>query len=150
MEHEASDVAPTAAEYLPVTQSVHASGPATPLYVPARHLVQGPPLGPDDPALQVQSACSSLAAGALEFGGHVWHTSDVAPTTIEYLPSKQLVHEASPVAILYVPATHKMHALPSPPVAPALQVQSVKAELPSDESETVGQFEHGSGPGASL
>jgi hypothetical protein len=146
VEHEASDVAPTAAEYLPVTQSVHASGPATPLYVPARHLVQGPPLGPDDPALQVQSACSSLAAGALEFGGHVWHTSDVAPTTIEYLPSKQLVHEASPVATLYVPATHKVHALPSAPVEPGMQVQAAKAELPAGESEYDGQVEHDVAP----
>ena len=76
--HESSDVAPTAAEYLPVTQSVHASGPATPLYVPARHLVQGPPLGPDEPALQVQAAKAKLPAVESELDGHSMHVVESA------------------------------------------------------------------------
>ena len=97
---------------LPAGQAMHSAAPVWLLYLPATHGTQVPPLGPDEPALQVQSACSSLAAGALECGGHVWHTSDVAPTVVEYLPSKQSVHKAAPVATLYFPATQFEHEPP--------------------------------------
>jgi len=46
--------------------------------------VQGPPLAPEKPVLQEQSICSLLASGPLEFVGHSWHTSEVAPTNVEY------------------------------------------------------------------
>jgi hypothetical protein len=101
--------------------------------VPASHKVQLSPLGPVEPASQMQSVCSSLAAGALEFVGHVWQTFDVAPTVVEYSPAKQLVHKASPVVTLYVPASHKAHDPPLGPDEPAIQVQAVKDELPRVE-----------------
>ena len=44
--------------------------PALALYVPATHRVHDPPLGPVEPALHVQSVCSTLASGPLEFDGH--------------------------------------------------------------------------------
>ncbi len=37
----------------------------------------------------------------------------------------QFVHVASPVPILYFPATHKEHAPPLDPVAPILQTQEL-------------------------
>lgn len=64
-----SDVAPTATEYLPAVQLVHAADPVRILYVPATHSVHVPPFGPDDPALQVQLAKVPLATGELEFVG---------------------------------------------------------------------------------
>ena len=105
-----------------------------------------PPSGPVEPTLQVQSDCSSLAAGALEFVGHVWHTSDVAPTVVEYLPSKQSVHKAAPVATLYFPATQFEHEPPFSPVEPALQMQSVSASLAAGAVEFVGQSVHKASP----
>ena len=130
-----SDVAPSVVEYLPSTQLVHAASPVATLYLPATHCVQVSPSGPVQPGSQVQSICSSLAAGALEFGGHVWHTSDVAPSVVEYLPSTQLVHAASPVATLYLPATHCVQVSPSGPVQPGSHVHEVENELPAGESE---------------
>jgi hypothetical protein len=108
--------------------------------------VQGPPSRPVVPSLQRQSVGSSLAAGALEFAGHVWHTSDVAPTVVEYSPSKQSVHEASPVTSLYFPATQSEHGPPSAPVAPALQRQSVGSSLAAGALEFAGHVWHTSGP----
>jgi hypothetical protein len=58
----------------------------------------------------------------------------------EYLPATQLVHSAVPVGILYFPATHRAHAEPSAPVAPALQVQSPSASLAAGALELAGQF----------
>ena len=72
------------------------------------------------PTLQVQSVCSSLPAGALEYAG-------------------QSVHAAEPAVSLKVPAEHSAHEPPSGPVEPALQVQAVKAELPAGASEYDGQ-----------
>jgi len=36
------------------------------------------------PALQAQAVEALLAFGAIEFFGHFWHTSEVAPTFVEY------------------------------------------------------------------
>ena len=43
---------------------------------------------------------------------------------------------------MYFPASHTVHAPPSGPEKPALQVQLVKAELPAGELEFVGQVMH--------
>lgn len=58
-----SAVAPTVAEYLPATQSVHAALPATGLYFPAAHKVHDP-TGPVEPA--VHSEDTQLLDPALE------------------------------------------------------------------------------------
>ena len=81
-------------------QSLQASVPTVDLYFPATHGTHGPPSDPDEPALQMQSVCSLLASGALDLVGHDWHTSDVAPVTVEYSPSRQLVHSVGPVTSL--------------------------------------------------
>jgi len=62
--------------------------------------------------LHVQSVCSSLASIELEFDVHVWHTSDVAPCTVQYFPATQLVQSSAdfnPVAIEYFPAPQYKH-----------------------------------------
>jgi len=69
--------------------------------------------------LHVQSASSSLDSGALLLDGHPWHTFDAAPATVEYWPAEQLLHAASPSAILYLPAAHIVQAVLSGPVYPA-------------------------------
>ena len=48
------------------------------------------------------------------------------------------MHAASPVAFLYLPATHWMHANPFGPEKPALHVQAVATELPNGEFEFSG------------
>jgi len=65
-------------------QLMQLASPLSALNEFATHFVQAPPSWPDEPTLQEQSTTSSLASGALEFGGHCWHTSEVAPTSVEY------------------------------------------------------------------
>ena len=78
--HALEDVAPSASEYWPCKQLVHASEPDEVLYVPAWQITQIRPLGPVDPALHAQSVRLSLALGASELAGHTVHTSDeIAP-----------------------------------------------------------------------
>ena len=62
-----SDVAPTTVEYWPLSQFLHAASPGAILYFPAMQLVQVPPLGPVELALQMQSTCLLLDCGAFEF-----------------------------------------------------------------------------------
>jgi len=62
-------MAPTVREYFPATQLLHAADPNAILYFPATHKAHGPPSGPVDPALQVQSDDLLLASGALECVG---------------------------------------------------------------------------------
>lgn len=64
-------------------------------------------------------------------------------------PSIQL-HASDPAVSLTMPAPHSVQVPPSGPDAPALQMQSVEAELPAGASELVGQSEHESGPVVSL
>jgi len=129
-------VAPTAVKYFPDTQLMQEALPRSVLYVPAMHFVQVPPFGPLDPSSQMQSLCTTLPAAVLEFPGQVWQTADVlAPTAAENVLSGQFVHSASPLAILYLPATHSLHVPPSAPVNPELQVQSLSSLLASGELE---------------
>ena len=64
------------------------------------------------PALHRQAASEVEAAGDWEF-------------------SLQEVHAAEPGDTLKVLASHALHAPPSAPVYPALQIQSVLASLPA-------------------
>ncbi len=75
---------------------------------------QGPPAGPDQPALQVQLVFAVLPIGESEPAGE----------------SSQL---PSPATLLNCPALHAVQVLPSDPVHPALHVQLVKAALPAGE-----------------
>ena len=69
-EHGLHAVEPVSSLYIPSA--------ATPLYFPARHIVQVPPLGPSHPALQVQAAKAKLPAGEYELGGHCMHVVELA------------------------------------------------------------------------
>ena len=98
------------------------------LNFPAAHCKQGPPLGPVDPALHVQSVTDVLPGTELEFGGHteqldaplpylpvlqaVHDASADPPVSTPYLPAPQAVHDASavcPVATPYLPAPQAVH-----------------------------------------
>ncbi len=77
-------LAPTAAEYVAVPQSVHVALPLVVLYLPATQAEHTPPSDPVNPALQVQAAIAELDTAEFEFAGHVKHTPDVlAPTVAE-------------------------------------------------------------------
>jgi hypothetical protein len=68
------------------------------VYFPATHSTHVPPLGPDEPALHVQSSAESLPDSVFAKAGQLEHVeSDIAPDVIEYLPaahSVQLLDEA--------------------------------------------------------
>lgn len=140
--HVDSATAPTDVEYLPDPQFAHAADPAFALYFPAAHRSHGPPFGPFEPALQVQSNCASLPASEFDLGGQARHdvASTTAPTDVEYLPVAQSAHAAVPGRGLYLPATHCVQGPPSAPVEPALQVQSTCASLPAGELAFPGQI----------
>lgn len=55
----------------------------------------------------------------------------VAPVAVEYVPARQSEHAKEPVALLYLPATHGAHVLPSGPVEPALHLHAASIELPA-------------------
>ncbi len=95
------------------------------------------------PVLQVQFAKAALLAGELEFDGQEMHVEITeAPTDVEYVPATQFEQVAVPVNDLYCPAAHTAHGDPFAPVDPALQMQFVRAELPSGELEFDGQTLH--------
>ena len=117
--------APTVVEYVFTPQSVHAAFPLLVLYFPAPHDVQLPPLGPVNPALQIQEPINALPLGEFEFEGQFWHVDAVfEPTVPEYLPDPQSVHAALPLVSLYFPATHDVHE-PAGPVVPAAQAVEI-------------------------
>ena len=120
--------------------SVHSALPICALNVPATHARQGPPSGPVYPLLHKQTA---LDPPDCEFAGQLEHApTDVAPATAENVLAEQLVHTAAPITGLYVPGTHITHGPPFGPLAPALQVQAVSAELLTTELDMLGQLTH--------
>jgi hypothetical protein len=146
--HVDDSEAPTTAENLPAAHAMHAAAPADSLYLPASHAMQLPPSGPEYPALQVQF---ELPIGDQEPGEQLWHVD--VPFSVEYVPAAHALHAAAPVDALNHPATHGVHAPPLGPEEPALQMQLVKAELPtlpSDVLEFAGQAMHCSDPVNSL
>jgi hypothetical protein len=64
----------------------------------------------------------------------------------ELEPARQLLQLALPAQPLYLPATHAVHAPPSAPDHPALQVQLLKSVLCAGELEFAGQFMQLSAP----
>ena len=65
------------AAYLPAGQAMHSAALVWPLYLPAAHRTQVPPLGPDEPALHVQSSAESLPDGEFARVGQLEHVEDV-------------------------------------------------------------------------
>ena len=123
-----------------VGQASQLLDPAALFHFPATHAVHAPPSGPDQPALQVQSAKSVLCAGEVEPTGHSKQVDE--PVVFEYVPLSQTLQTAFPLTSLYLPVTHGVQVLPSGPQYPALQVQSVKWSLPCGAFEFSGQLEH--------
>ncbi len=84
----------------------------------------------------MQEPIVTLETGAFAFAGHAKHVEEaLAPTAAEYDAASQSVHVAFPRLVLYLPATHNVHA-PRTPVVPAAQSNShaAKAELPAGET----------------
>jgi len=100
--------------------------------------------------MHVQSDSLSLASGALEFAGQSSHTSNMAPTTVEFLPFTQLLHAESPGAILYFPAMQVAQVPPMGPDEPALHTQAVAITLPNGELEFSGHISHATFPDNAL
>jgi hypothetical protein len=65
--HVSTDAAPTASEYVSMSQFVHACEPIVDLYFPATHAMQEDPVYP---ASQMQASTDRLAAGEFVFAGH--------------------------------------------------------------------------------
>ena len=115
--------------------------PSELLYVPGVHAEQGasPPL-PVYPTLHMQSVISSLPMADIEFERQTWHTSETAPTAVEYFPARQSVQATLPLVILYFPGTQPVHVPPLRPENPALHRQSFRASLATGALEFVGQL----------
>ena len=98
------------------------------LNFPAAHGKQGPPLGPVDPALHVQSITDVLPGTEFEFGGQVeqldapaelcvpteqrvqsssvsWLSAELATSAL-YLPAGQFVQDEVPISVEILPAAH--------------------------------------------
>jgi hypothetical protein len=129
-------LAPTAAEYVAVPQSVHAALPALVLYLPATHAVQAP----TGPVLPAGQSNTHAVLPACETPPAPHEVQALAPVVPEYVPAEQSVHATLPLLVLYLPATHPEHKSPSAPVYPALHVQAVIAELELGEYEFEEQF----------
>ena len=60
-------------EYVPASHDSHLVSPPVLLYFPAEHFEHEPPLGPVNPALQLQAVKPKLAGTELESAGHSKH-----------------------------------------------------------------------------
>jgi len=130
-EHTVFDVAPISAEKVLPGHDVHSVAlPTRNLYFPASQSVQ--PAAPlKVPAIHKQLLGDPLESTDVILAGHELHVdSNVAPMPVENLATPHATHTLFPGSTLYFPAAHFVQTLPSAPSAPALHVQSLKAELP--------------------
>ena len=80
--------------YLPAGQAMHSAVPVWLLYLPAMHGTQAPPLGPDEPALHVQSSTESLPDGEFAWVGQLEHVEE--EELAAYVPAQQFAHDTEP------------------------------------------------------
>ena len=95
--------------------------------------------------LQLVQVVASEAPSTVEYlpTSQVMHLlSEEAPTVVEYLPLIHNVQGWSPCAALCLPATHISHVPPSGPVYPATHRQLVLRLLPLGEIEFSGHDMH--------
>jgi hypothetical protein len=93
--------------------------------------------------VDTQAVLQVLPLGEVVPAGHETHAlALLALVTPEYVPARQFVHTALPVAILYVPATQAVHGPPFGPVKPTLHVQAARAALEIGEYELAGHARH--------
>ena len=82
---------------------MHSAAPAWLLYLPATHRTQVPPLGPDEPALHVQSSAASLPDGELAWAGQLEHA--VADNgAAAYFPALHVMQFVCPSDAVCLPA----------------------------------------------
>ena len=92
-------------ECLPAGQTIHSAEPAWLLYLPAAHRTQVPPLGPDEPALHVQSSAESLLDGEFAKARQLEHAvADNGATA--YFPAAHFVHSEAPVVQAHAHTAH--------------------------------------------
>ena len=99
------------------------AAPTASLNLPAAHARHVPPLGPVNPALQMQALLPVLPEAESEF--------DV-----------QFEQSASPISFLYWPVEQDVQDEPSGPENPLSHLQAVIAELPSTDTELCGHAVH--------
>jgi hypothetical protein len=138
------DMALDAVEYVSAPHSAHAALPGSDWYFPASQTAQGPPAGPDVPALHIQEVAERDPGELLEFAGQRTQVcSLVAPTSAEYVSASHAAQAPLPVATLYFPASQREHGAPALfLVLPALQMHAVLSVLPAGASEFAGHCAH--------
>ena len=94
--HTADEIAPTAVEYAPAAQAMHAPAPVAALCVPAGHAVHVRPAGPVYPASHAQSSTDPATPSVCEFGGH---KLQFALPSGDHCPAGQSLHVSGPVAL---------------------------------------------------
>jgi hypothetical protein len=95
----------------------------------------------------VQAVRVELEIGEFELVGHPKHILDTfAPTTTEYVPTPQSMHDTLSLKVLYFPATQFVHVPPDSPKEPALQVQAASTVLETGEPEFSGHDVHDAFP----
>jgi hypothetical protein len=137
------ETAPDTVEYVSAPHSIHAALPATDLYFPASQTAQGPPAGPEVPALHTQEITEPDPGELSEFAGQFRQVcSLVAPTSAENVPALHTAQAPLPVVTLYFPALQSEHGPPFGPVLPALHMHAVWAVLAVGASEFAGHCVH--------
>jgi hypothetical protein len=123
-------------------QLVHAAGPVSVLYWPARHTTHVAPSLPVYPALQRQSTSSSLPVPFVyAFEGQEVQVASVFADAVEYVPLEQSEHACGPMLVLYCPGIHATH-VPSISVYPTLHTHAASAVLPIGETIFAGHAVH--------
>jgi hypothetical protein len=122
-------------EYCPAGQFMQGPAPTSFLNLPgvqAEHF-------PAESVYPASQAHSVLAAAELELTGQPTQVvPDTAPIALEKVPALHSEHPALPLASLYLPAVHAVHAPPFGPEVPATQMQSDKRPEPAALFECAG------------
>eukprot|EP00961_Rhodomonas_salina_P257418 3478938-Rhodomonas_salina.5 len=115
--------------YFPVSHPVQEPEPFHPLYEPTAQALQAAPSAPWYPMLQMQT---ELPMAESVWAGQVTHADPAV--TFRYVPASHCAHDPDPAADLNPPAKHALHAAPSVPSYPTLQMQSDRASACAGES----------------
>jgi hypothetical protein len=124
---------PPPAELVPAGHAEQCPAPGATLYVPASHAVHAAPSkDPEYPAEHLQSINARLPPA-------------------EFVPAGHAEHCPTPVSLLYVSASHAVHAAPSDvALYPATHLQSSNSSLPDAQLVPAGHAEHCPTPVAAL
>eukprot|EP00961_Rhodomonas_salina_P223292 3019599-Rhodomonas_salina.1 len=113
--------------YLPASQSEHVPDPFAPLYVLTVHAEHADPSTASYRMLQMKPAMAALPVSENVLARHVRHTKPAV--TFRHVPAAHSVLDPGPFTSLYEPTKHPLHATPSEPSYPMLEMQS---EIASD------------------